>query len=51
MKYLYVFFFRIVPYPVPRAGHSEVKGLDNNEIHSDKQLWSNLFNGKVFGRL
>ena len=45
------FFFRIVSYSVPRTGHSEVKEFDNDEIYSDKQRWSNLLNGKVFGRL
>ena len=44
-------FFRIVSYPVPRTGHSEVKELENNEVYSDKQRRSNLLNGKVFDRL
>lgn len=48
---VFVFFFRIVSYSVPRTGHSEVKEFDNDEIYSDKQRWSNLLNGKVFGRL
>ena len=47
MKNFY-FSFRIVSYPVPWTRHSEVKELDNNEIYSDKQSWSNLLNGRVF---
>ena len=45
------FYFRIVSYPVPRTGHSEVKELESKEVYSDKQRWANLLNGKVFGRL
>lgn len=44
----FVFSVRVVSYPVPRTRHSEVKELDNNEIYSDKQCWSNLLDGKVF---